>query len=126
METICPKGFTKLKNGKCQRIVEETPEGQGCPRNFVFNRNSGKCEPIRLNVPKACPKEPNSAAGASAACRSSTEQEPEFEPDDDDGEPQLRLPKIDLNNNLLNLPNQQKQCPKGMARDKKGRCVPLQ
>ena len=50
------------------------------------------------------------------------QQEPEFVPQDDN-QPTLRLPKIDLNNNLL---NQQKQCPKGMAPDKKGRCVPLQ
>ena len=56
VETTCPKGFTKLKNGKCQRIVEQPPEEQGCPRGFVLNRNTGECEPIRLNIPKACPE----------------------------------------------------------------------
>ena len=56
VETTCPRGFTKLKNGKCQRIVEQPPEEQGCPRSFVLNRNTGECEPIRLNIPKACPE----------------------------------------------------------------------
>jgi len=123
VEITCPKGFTKLKSGKCARIVEEP---QGCPRNFVLNRNTGDCEPIRLNVPKACPEGTEFSRRRQRCVPVFNQQEPEFEPRDDDGEPQLRLPKIDLNNNLLNQQNQQKQCPKGMAPDKKGRCVPLQ
>jgi hypothetical protein len=122
VETTCPRGFTKLKNGRCQRIVEEPPEEQGCPRGFVLNRNTGECEPVRLNVPKACPEGTLFDRKRQRCVRVVIEREPEFEPEDD-GQPTLRLPKIDLNNNLL---NQQKRCPKGMAPDKNGRCVPLQ
>ena len=80
VETTCPKGFTKLKNGKCQRIVEQPPEEQGCPRNFVLNRNTGECEPIRLNVPKACPEGTEFSRKRQRCVPVFNQQEPEFEP----------------------------------------------
>ena len=48
------------------------------------------------------------------------QQEPEFEPQDDDGEPQLRLPKIDLNNNLLNQQNRAEAVPQGYGAGQEG------
>jgi hypothetical protein len=116
VEKDCPKGFVKLKSGKCMRIVEQ-PD---CPRNFVLNPNSGRCEPIRLNVPKACPEGTIFSRQRQRCVPFQPEQEPEFEPDD---EPNLQVPNLNLNNNLLNL---QKRCPKGTASDKNGRCVPIQ
>ena len=78
---------------------------------------------MRLNIPKACPEGTEFSRKRQRCVPVFNEQGPTFDPGADNGEPVLRLPKIDLNNNLLNL---QKQCPEGMARDKKGRCMPLQ
>ena len=75
-----------------------------------------------MNIPKACPEGTEFSRKRQRCVPIFNEQEPEFEPQDDD-RPNLQLPKIDLNNNLL---NQQTRCPKGTAPDKKGRCVPLQ
>jgi hypothetical protein len=63
VETTCPKGFTKLKSGKCQRIVQEPDEEQEiqlpnlnlkgtvrprkkCNEGFTPDKN-GRCVPIQ-------------------------------------------------------------------------------
>ena len=122
METTCPKGFTKLKSGKCQRIVEETPQQPDCPRNFFFNKNTGDCEPVRLNVPRACPEGTFFNRKRQRCMPVVNEQEPTFDPGQND-EPNIQVPQLNLNKNILRL---QKKCPEGTAPDKNGRCVPIQ
>ena len=115
VETTCPKGFTKLKSGKCQRIVQQ-PD---CPRNFVLNPKTGQCEPFKGNIQRACPDGMIFSRQRQRCVPFEPEQEPEFEPDD---EPQLQLPNL----NLKGVVKPQKKCNDGFAPDKNGRCVPIQ
>ena len=73
----------------------------------------------RLNIPKACPEGTEFSRKRQRCVPIFNQQEPEFEPQDDDGEPQLRLPKIDLNNNLLNLQNS-RSVPQGHGAGQEG------
>jgi len=102
--------------------VEETPQQPDCPRNFIFNRKTGDCEPLKLNVPRACPEGTIFSRKRQRCVPFVNEQEPTFDPGQDD-QPNLQVPQLNLNNNILKL---QRQCPEGMALDKNDRCVPLQ
>ena len=125
IEKDCPKGFVKLKSGKCMRIVEQPPKQSECPRGFLFNQNTGDCEPLRLDIPKACPEGTEFSRKRQRCVPIFNQQEPAFEPEPDN-EPNLLVPQLNLNKLVPNLQKQKKKCPEDMTLDKNGRCVPLQ
>ena len=119
VDTNCPKGFTKLKSGKCIRIIKQ-PE---CPQGFVFNPTTEECEPLRVNIPRACPEGTVYSRKRQRCIPFVNEQQPTFDPGQND-EPNLQAPQLNLNRLIPQL--QKKGCPDGTVLDKNGRCVPIQ
>jgi hypothetical protein len=103
----CPRGFKIDANGDCTRIVRPVP--QGCPDGMILNRRTQRCVPLQFNP---------------------GDNGDNFVP------PAInRQPPVMLNPGVLKqlMPqggnggaNIQGGCPDGTARDKNGRCMPVQ
>jgi hypothetical protein len=102
----CPRGFRIDANGDCTRIVRPVP--QGCPEGTYLNKRTQRCVPMQ------------------------------FDPGDNGDNfvpPINRQPPVQFNPDVLRklMPqggnggaNIQGGCPDGTARDKNGRCMPIQ
>lgn len=127
IEKDCPPGFTKTKSGKCVAILQVQPNRPDCGRDFFFNENTGDCEPIRLNLPRACPDGTIFSRKRQRCVPFEGDQPPPYDPQqDNNNDPNIQLPRLDFNKNMLRQPDQKSQCPDGTAPDKNGRCMPIQ
>ena len=117
---VCPRG-TELgrTSGRCEKVVEQ----RECPKGYRRNEN-GECERIRRAQP-ACPE---------GYYYSKRYQKCLPEEDDTPEPPPVRVPRIELDPDVLEklipqnpsrLQEQQggEDCPKGYYRDNNGRCV---
>ncbi len=124
----CPQGYRPNADGRCVPVVQQQPD---CPQGFRPDGNGG-CVRIVRQVPQGCPE------GTILSHRTNTCVPLQVQPGDNGGAfvpPVINRPPILVNPGILkqlvppagnNGNNIQAGCPSGTARDKNGRCMPIQ